>query len=329
MLMRIYLPSAVEAPPSEMIKLIECLASRATPALHTIIDDPADADLILFCDAHTFQEDDFMVKRIRRSPLWEAYPEKCFVYDERDQPWCHSPGLYVSMPRRRFKPQLQRSCCYARVKEERFAGAEAVPADLLFSFVGSLTHPVREEIFRLDHPRAVVEPVSDFMFWDASSPDFEAKRRHFAEVLLRSKFVLCPRGRGTASIRLFETMAAGRVPVIISDDWVPPDGPDWPTFSLTVREAQVPNLMAIIEGAEADFDQLARAASDAYASWFSEEVLLNRMVEGLASIPAEGAARMWWRRRQTLNVDFWYAALRVEGVRKVKRGLAAVGPRSL
>ena len=32
--------------------------------------------------------------------------------------------------------------------------------------------------------------------------------------MFRSKFFLCPRGTGTSSIRLYETLSAGRVPVI-------------------------------------------------------------------------------------------------------------------
>ena len=81
-------------------------------------------------------------------------------------------------------------------------------------------------IYALRHRRCVVERVTNFTFWDSKAPVFEERRHRFREVLEASKFVLCPRGQGTSSIRLYETLASGRVPVIIADDWVARRGPD-------------------------------------------------------------------------------------------------------
>ena len=62
-----------------------------------------------------------------------------------------------------------------------------------------------------------------------------------------SKFVLCPRGLGTSSNRLYEVMQLGRVPVILSDDWDEPGGIPWATFSIRVSESRVAQLRAILE----------------------------------------------------------------------------------
>src|SRR2546423_4170060 len=44
--------------------------------------------------------------------------------------------------------------------------------------------------------------------------------RRDGEICKASKFILCSRGVGTSSVRLFDTMRMGRVPVILSDQWL-------------------------------------------------------------------------------------------------------------
>lgn len=69
------------------------------------------------------------------------------------------------------------------------------------------------------------------------------------ELLRDSLFGLCPAGDGWHSYRLFETMAMGVVPVIVSDEWSLPfeDILDWSTFSIRVSEADIPKLREIME----------------------------------------------------------------------------------
>ena len=93
-----------------------------------------------------------------------------------------------------------------------------------------------------------------------------------------------PRGAGTASIRSFETLAAGRVPVIISDDWVPPAGPDWDACSLRVREAEVATLPARLEAAEVLYPRLAAAARAAHEAWYAQPVIFHRLLESCGAL---------------------------------------------
>lgn len=159
---------------------------------HELVDDPGKADAILFPWIHLVND------RIRLGaaldhPLLHRYPDKCFVYDESDLPWCALPGLYVSMPKSWFQPAYQRAAPYYTAGP----ALVSVETDLLFSFIGNESHPCRRSLLSLRHPDAVVERADGFVFYDANSPDFAARRVHFREVLNRSMFVLCPRGRGT------------------------------------------------------------------------------------------------------------------------------------
>ena len=150
--------------------------------------------------------------------------------------------------------------------ESRTAATPAEP-DLLFSYLGRLGHPVREAIVQLRHPRALIEDTSRLSFFGAATEEVSAQKRRYADVLRRSKFVLCPVGSGASSFRLFETMAAGSVPVIVSDSWVPPLGPKWEDFSVIVPERKLRDIPAILEIRERDFTSMAKAARAAWEEW--------------------------------------------------------------
>ncbi|WP_111640770.1 exostosin domain-containing protein [Marinimicrobium alkaliphilum] len=61
---------------------------------------------------------------------------------------------------------------------------------------------------------------------DAKEPlTSEAASREYADVLSRSQFALCPSGTGPNSIRLWECVHAGIIPVILSDTYLPPGLP--------------------------------------------------------------------------------------------------------
>jgi hypothetical protein len=54
------------------------------------------------------------------------------------------------------------------------------------------------------------------------SGDHRAKEEEFREVLARSVFSLWPSGSGPNTIRLWESLGAGAIPVVLSDTWQPP-----------------------------------------------------------------------------------------------------------
>jgi hypothetical protein len=101
-----------------------------------------------------------------------------------------------------------------------------------------------------------------------------------------SKFVLCPRGLSVSSIRLFETMKTGRVPVILSDGWVEPPGPAWEKFAIRVREADLARLPQILEEREADAVRMGELARREWLEWFAEETAFHTAVEWCLQIKA-------------------------------------------
>ncbi len=251
----------------------ELLAAEDRFGVHEFTADPAAADVILFTQCHQV---DWRLRAVREHPLARAFWEKVMVYDERDRPWRSFPGVYVSAPARGFDERTQRAWGYLRTPE---VGGPAVDPDLLFSFIGSDTAPCRRPLLELSHPDAFIEEARDFMFWDGHSPGYRDRRARYQDVLGRSRFVLCPRGRGTSSFRLYETLAAGRVPVIISDDWVAPPGPDWDACCLRWPEGHTRGLVALLEERDRDWTALSDAAARTYGEYFAADVCAHRVVD--------------------------------------------------
>jgi len=284
--MKVFATTAMQEPGvATYLPLFARLAGQDRFRHHTLCEEPGQADLILFLDGHQHYRD-MELNAIRRHPLVTQYREKAFVYSEMDQPWCAMPGLYVAMPKTSFDPRRQRACAYLNLPNNYVAPTPA-PADgeaLLFSFLGRKGNPTRENVLRLKHPRAEIADTSASDFFGAPSDEIERQRQRYAAVIARSKFVLCPKGAGPSSFRIFETMSAGRVPVILSDLWVPPAGPDWANCAVFVPEKDVDRLGSILEKHEERFPAMALTARGEWEQWFAADVLFHRMTEALKDI---------------------------------------------
>jgi hypothetical protein len=284
--MKLFATTAMQDPGvATYLPLFTDMARRDRFGIHTLSEDAAAADMILFLDGHQHYKD-LELNAIRRHPLVMQYREKAFVYSEVDQPWCAMPGLYVAMPKSAFDSRRQRACAYLTVPNSHVIPTPPPTGDdaLLFSFMGRGGNPAREGVLRQKHPRAIVEDTSLVNYFGDQTAEIERGKRRYAEVIARSKFVLCPRGAGTSSFRVFETMAAGRVPVIVSDEWVPPAGPVWDECAVFIPEAQIDRVGAILESHEARFPAMAAAARRAWEDWFAQDALFHRMTEALADI---------------------------------------------
>jgi hypothetical protein len=292
-----------------------------------LTDSPEQADVILFTQCHMLPTD-WRLTRITHHPLRRAFPDKVVVYNEFDRPWCAVPGVYVNMPRRHFVADHQRAWGY-------FVPPPAAPndaPDLLFSFVASSTAACRRALFALNHPHAIVEEVHGFRFWDASSWRFEEQRARFKSTLARSRFVLCPRGHATSSVRLYETLAAGAVPVIIADDWAEPVGPDWKMFSIRWPEGRVDGLIEMLEARDREWPSMSERARRAYDDYFSPGVYFHQVAERCRELVQAGSLERFPARGV---IDGWYAELAVADARarvsharaRVKRRLIRVARR--
>ena len=276
---RVFLPRVGGNPYVDLVvDEFERLADRDRFGVHKLVDSPEKADIVLFAQCNMV---DWRLRAIRGHPIARRFWSKSMVYDTRDTPWRSLPGVYVSTPANRFDSRCQRAWGYLTSPAIEQSG---VDPDLLFSFVGGNTSACRFPLFGLRHRDAIVEEVAGFVLWDSTAPNFRERRTSYAQTMNRSRFVLCPRGRGTSSIRLYETLAAGRVPVIISDDWIPPEGPDWDACSIRWPEGQVVGLTELLEERSSEWPKLSRAAARAYQEFFAPTVAFHRIADLCSSL---------------------------------------------
>jgi hypothetical protein len=257
-------------------------AATDTFRKHQLVDAPEVADIILFVGS-TYPD----CRDIRQHPFLRQYRDKCFLFHSDDYVIPLLPGVYVNIPKRWHS---DRTLAGPYLQMLYWDHVPFVPSlrncDYLFCFVGSTrTHAIRRGLMNLKHPRAYLENTSaDVAQNDKNKPFFmvgyqtEAKT-HYGDVISRSKFVLCPRGYACSTWRLFETMKAGRVPVIISDQWVPPQGPQWGSFSIRVRENQISMIPELLERYEPEAALMGSRAREAWEQWFSSETVFHRIME--------------------------------------------------
>tara|TARA_R100000664_G_scaffold34234_1_gene55434 strand:+ start:1922 stop:2734 length:813 start_codon:yes stop_codon:yes gene_type:complete len=90
------------------------------------------------------------------------------------------------------------------------------------SFIGSSsTHNIRKELFELNNNNDIIVRDTGNWFYEKPSNDRGKYSNKFKEYLLSSKLSLCPQGTGPSTIRLYESMAVGSIPIIFNDVKVP------------------------------------------------------------------------------------------------------------
>jgi hypothetical protein len=108
--------------------------------------------------------------------------------------------------------------------------------------------------------------VEDNTAFHHHSPE---QKRAYADDILKSHFVLCPRGWSPATYRLFEVMSMGRCPIIISDDWIPIPNIDWESCSIRIAERDITEIPRIAATRQIESHALGQKARAVWKNNFS------------------------------------------------------------
>ena len=278
---------------------------------YELVNDGASADLIVMLEPNT-RKSATDVMRLLEDPNVAAHADRVCTVNYEVHPAGFLPGLYTNLTRRTFEAGRHRSWTYLFLangftlkKRDRFA---STPSHL-YTFRGAISHPVRDRL-------AEITKTSDvdarFTIVDRWFDHTEDEQRGYVDEILDSHFVLCPRGLGPASHRLFEVMAMGRCPVIISDEWLPIECIDWAACSIRVDEARVDEIPALLDARRADAPELGRNARHTFKEYFSPKNGPRRALDTLRSILVdrspdhdERAARRSWVTRDFFERAGW------------------------
>lgn len=259
--------------------------------IHSATDSPAEADVILFVDSTKEY-----LKDIREHKFRKEFGDKTFVMISSDKFITYIPGLYTSIEKKWYDRNWIRSFHYIGVTENppMVYNPDHSVRNYLFSFLGSFyTSKIRKKIGQIKYDSAVIEDVKNLKVKRSegkkvTSEDFDEYKKRYSNIIAESHFILCPRGLGTSSYRLFESMMMGRCPVIISDQWVEPEGPDWSEFSIRIKEKDYKKIPDILNERKSESGELGKKARQAWVEWFSDETSFHRIVEWLLDIKNAG-----------------------------------------
>jgi hypothetical protein len=111
---------------------------------------------------------------------------------------------------------------------------------------------------------------------DFNMARLQRSRAEYLENMLGSDYILCARGYGNCSIRLYETLCCGRIPVFINTDCVLPyEGwVDWKRYCVWVEEEELPRVADIVADfherlSPDEFLDLQRSCRRLWEDWLS------------------------------------------------------------
>lgn len=146
----------------------------------------------------------------------------------------------------------------------------------LCSFTGSLTHPIRSKMYNEFIDKSDCEIF--VKQWNASVKENEYES--YLSSALKSKFLLCPRGYGLNSFRLYEAFQLGCVPVIISDNMFLPweDELDWSEFSVLANNCE--RLHFNLENiSDSSYNTMLEVGQQLFKDYFSLEGMCKQIVK--------------------------------------------------
>lgn len=139
--------------------------------------------------------------------------------------------------------------------------------NVLYSFIGAYKEKylskIREQIFEDDHPDdAVIVKRDDWQFNETVYTEqlnnerltnvqkyiIHEKAQYYKRILGKSRFSLCPSGAGPSSIRFFESLASGSIPVVLADTLALPkvNDIDWDECIIRIPEYKYNQLRDIL-----------------------------------------------------------------------------------
>ena len=164
-------------------------------------------------------------------------------------------------------------------KTNRLSQLERKEPDIFASFVGSLTHPVRQRMANAVESRPYIVCRMQ-KAWNVKVPTEQADE--FLDLTLRSKFCLAPRGYGRSSFRFFEAILMDTIPVYFWDDveWLPyREDLDYTLFSVSISD--ISKTYDILSGISEDRYQEMKLELQKVKHWFTLEGMMEYVVRKL------------------------------------------------
>ncbi|MDR3646407.1 MAG: exostosin family protein [Candidatus Babeliales bacterium] len=125
-------------------------------------------------------------------------------------------------------------------------GTGPLDKDIYYSYIGASSHGVRNDLFKINNPANCIIKLRQDWHFQLSGDSKLKQKEEYQNVLARSRFSLCPRGAGHGTLRLWESLQAGAIPVLLADEYILPPGFDWNKCLIRVDEHKANNIPEIL-----------------------------------------------------------------------------------
>lgn len=272
---------------------------------------PELADVILIEEKGSYKNFRY-IDTLLTDPIISRFTEKVFTINSDDCATGLLRGLYTSLPGSRFDSRIHAPIPYMDYPNELVFANSYGPRipEYLASWRGNTkSNAMRLRMISMlkSDPRFCLETTDSWLDhkWN--------EKEKYVELILNSRFSLCPAGWAPVSFRIYESMALGRCPVILADEFVPPAGPDWKAFALFHPEEKITALPSFLEEHADRFESMGRNALFNWDKFFSHSHVPAYFVETLLNLikhtPVTNKDRevkrwrslqLYWRNRWTL-----------------------------
>lgn len=188
------------------------------------------------------------------------------------------PHAIRQLMERNFYPIPHFACSFdqalARPWDER---------EYLGSFQGSFqTHWTRTRLSKAF--RGPDFKVVDTGMWHFEKDSQDVSRKAYIDLLGNSKVAFCPRGTGPSTIRIWEALAMGCVPMIFSDDLLLPfeEHIDWSQYVLRVPEGKVQHAESFFPSDD-ELKSMTERGQELYNKNFANDQLYKSIVNSLVN----------------------------------------------
>jgi hypothetical protein len=243
---------------------------------------PELADAIIIQERNSFKNFNY-IEDLLLDPLISRYANKVFTINSDDCATGLLKGVYTSLPRFRFNPEIHAAIPYMQYPNDVVFSniGRTIESYYLASWRGNTKSNVlrKRMIHHLEfHPGIILEKTDSWLNHD------NREKTAYVTVIKNAKFSLCPAGWAPVSFRIYESMALGRCPVIIADQFVRPDGPEWDKFALFFPEKNLSGLHSYLRLHERRHTQLGEQALVAWNAYFSPEKIADYYARTLLSV---------------------------------------------
>ena len=300
---------------------------RLPAGLIQTADDPTSVDYFLLLEDLRRLQIDLGIEAVRQFieelPYYQQSPEQHIFWSSHDDPRSPLPtALFCKTSVNRQEPGRFIAVPYPVDDFRQHSHFDLNRVIWQTSFVGYPgSSPLREQLLlavAADQRLTSQLDIAPKFHSHLDQAVREKRRKRYLDIMQASLTVLCPRGDGMNSIRFYEALSMGRIPVLISDNCVLPfeELISYERFVIRIAEQDVchaPRLTTdwINQKSAGDIMQRCREAREAWEQLLAPERIIYPLQQLVmrqhASVRNEPFHVATQQSKQELNAD-WYTA---------------------